>query len=591
MEQTAKPLIAAKVPASPLEKIALSLSGGGYRAATFHLGGMSYLNRLSYKNVPLLEKVEMISTVSGGTIPGVVYTLMLQKGQSFEQCYHFLLAKLEETDLVSTGIQKLNPKENLINPGKAKNLINAFAEQYEKDFTAGAVLGDLKGMKGHLKNVVFNATEFTNAINFRFRNPDSRLKSGNDSFKLANGISSEIKLSDIIASSSCFPGGFEPLRWPDDYVHAASPGLTTLCQYNKAHKIQPTGIMDGGIYDNQGIESILMYKSGFEKPYFDLIIVSDVASPEMSAYVPFGEEPKDSGWKTLTPAILSAQIQACSVKLNNILFALTGLFVLLPLCWGYNNNIATGGCMLAAVISLLLFFLKRRLEKFAGLKFSMLKAWVFEKIPSFYFQQLSRLKVQDLSFHRIEPLLYNRVNSILTLLTDVFLKVIRRLNYRRLYENNNYALRRSTTLIKELTQKDWTQKHPKGNYALEIGANIQQVVEKAAGFGTTLWFTDQEKLDNMLRLLVITGQLTMCYNLKMYLQELTEPAKDPKKDNGFSSLPAAVQEQLLLTLDSCKLDWENFKANPSFLFDLLNLHKRAIVVKPGNKMAAKRGRK
>lgn len=46
------------------EKIALSLSGGGVRAVGFHLGTMGMLDRLG-----LLERVEIISTVSGAARP------------------------------------------------------------------------------------------------------------------------------------------------------------------------------------------------------------------------------------------------------------------------------------------------------------------------------------------------------------------------------------------------------------------------------------------------------------------------------------------------------------------------------------------
>jgi hypothetical protein len=46
-------------------KIALSLSGSGYREASFHLSSLELLNELK-----LLESVKVLSTVSGGTIAG-----------------------------------------------------------------------------------------------------------------------------------------------------------------------------------------------------------------------------------------------------------------------------------------------------------------------------------------------------------------------------------------------------------------------------------------------------------------------------------------------------------------------------------------
>jgi NTE family protein len=45
------------------EGIGLALSGGGYRAMIFHVGGLIRLNE-----VALLRKIKRISSVSGGSI-------------------------------------------------------------------------------------------------------------------------------------------------------------------------------------------------------------------------------------------------------------------------------------------------------------------------------------------------------------------------------------------------------------------------------------------------------------------------------------------------------------------------------------------
>jgi len=562
-----------QVPSSPLEKIALSLSGGGYRAASFHLGGMSYLNHLRHDKIPLLQKVEMISTVSGGTIPGVVYTLMLQNGDSFEQCYHLLIEKLGTIDLVAGGIAMLNPENELNNKCKAKNLINAFAQQYDEQFTAGATLKDLDRMKGHLKAVVFNATEFTNAINFRFRNPDTYLKTGNDAFRIPRETAKEIKLSDIIASSSCFPGGFEPLLWPNDYIHDSAPLLEKLKAENDQKNVLPTGIMDGGIYDNQGVESIMLYKNGMDIPYFDLVIVSDVASPDMNAYQALIETPKKQGWKSLTLSQIITKCSSLIKKINLILVLAIILPLVIPLLWGYKNNVLTGICVAISLLSTSLLMLKAWLIRLAKSSYEKIKKEVLEIIPPFYFEKLSKLNVGEISYHRAQPLLVNRARSLMTLLSVIFLKVIRRLNYKRLYEHPNYDYRRSTVLIKELTESDWQPKHPKLRYDQEIGPKLKAVVEQAAEFGTTLWFTEDEKLTKMLQLLVVTGQATMCYNIKTYLEELTAPAKEGKEANGFEFLPTEVRSAITETLKSCTADWENFKSDPNYLYTKLTASK------------------
>jgi NTE family protein len=55
------------------KKIALALSGGGYRVAAYHVGTLRALNRLK-----ILDKVDVISSVSGGSIVAAYY--VLQKG-------------------------------------------------------------------------------------------------------------------------------------------------------------------------------------------------------------------------------------------------------------------------------------------------------------------------------------------------------------------------------------------------------------------------------------------------------------------------------------------------------------------------------
>ncbi|HWB93642.1 MAG TPA: patatin-like phospholipase family protein, partial [Puia sp.] len=234
------------IPATPLEKIAFSCSGGGYRAASFHLGTMSYLHRLSYQGKPLLENVKMLSTVSGGTITGIVYTLQRQQGKSFPEIYHFLLQKLQTLDLLKLGIEKLNPDAPWQNPYKRKNLINAFAELYDEHFTQGATFAALEEMSCHLEAVAFNSTEFDNAVDFRFRNHGTGIF-GNYYLRIGRAQATEVRLSDAMAASTCFPGGFEPILWPDDFLYPGASALETL------KRGAPTGIMDGGIYDNQGI--------------------------------------------------------------------------------------------------------------------------------------------------------------------------------------------------------------------------------------------------------------------------------------------------------------------------------------------------
>jgi predicted acylesterase/phospholipase RssA len=572
----------AQIPSKPLQKIALSCSGGGYRASSFHLGTMSYLNRLNYQKKPLLEKVTMISTVSGGTITGVIYAQKKQEGKTFDEIYHFILGRLRQLDLVKIGLSKLNPGSSWTNKHKRKNLINAFSEIYDDEFTQGATFEIFKKMKSHLEAVVFNSTEFNTGINFRFRNNGrSTFGNGRNDVKANNAL--EVKLADAIAASSCFPGGFEPIVWPHDFVHDKSNLLAEL-----ATNHTPTGIMDGGIYDNQGIDSILLYKADHHKkegskgePYFDLIIVSDVASPDMTAFNPKEDEEKTGilSW-TVEDAIHKAK------RLNQIIdrttLGLAVFLLVLPILFGFPNNILTGICLAFGFISTAIYLLKQALLKKAESK--IMYFWnskINKPHFNFYLKKLAQLDYKKLSLRRLDPLVTDRLNSVLVLLTDVFLKIVRSLNYKIFYRNDLYQFRRISSLIKELATKsiqdkkvvdedDEKERNTEstsrsffgGPLEEAIGDKIQDVAKKASNVGTSLWFTDEEQLDNILDKLVATGQFTMCYNMIKYLETLFYV-----KGNGYSNLDTATKKELHLLYDQCKTDWLKFKEDPLFMVE------------------------
>ena len=65
---------AAALNASCRDRLGLALAGGGFRAALFHVGVFRRLAELD-----LLRYVEVLSTVSGGSIVGALYVLLLKR--------------------------------------------------------------------------------------------------------------------------------------------------------------------------------------------------------------------------------------------------------------------------------------------------------------------------------------------------------------------------------------------------------------------------------------------------------------------------------------------------------------------------------
>jgi predicted acylesterase/phospholipase RssA len=557
------------LPPDPFGKIALSCSGGGYRAASFHLGTMSYLNRLNFGGTPLLEHVKLISTVSGGSITGVVYAMMKQQGRSFNEIYDFLLQTLIRTDLLQSGIEMLNPDAAWPYVYKRKNLINVFATQYDENFTGGALMSIFDNMTAHLEAVVFNCTDFEHAVNFRFRNPGSTY-AGNYYNRITLKQLREVKLADVMAASSCFPGGFEPMCWPDDFVHEHSPNLKDLANKHSAAGISPLGIMDGGIYDNQGVDSILRYKEQSGVPYFDLIILSDVASPDMKAFVPFKEQPK-KGFRALTVKAVRERVVQVDRWAGSLLWLTAALGFLLPFILNMHANWLAGVCWtftgFAMLFLVVRFWVKKQLHLLLFRAFLKIR----DNVAPFYLRRLALFNIEELSVHRAEPLIMDRINSLITLLTSVFLKVVRRLNYNRLYEDDVYQFRRFSTLIKCLTRDNLVKGINEtrkagfftGDYDTDIGHEIQQVVEEASAFGTTLWFTEQQLLDNVLKKLVATGQVTMCYNMILYIEQLKN-----SKDDQYAKLNEQVRTDIDALYAQCTSDWALFRQHPMFLVEL-----------------------
>ena len=557
-----------KIPKTPFDRIALCASGGGYRAASFHLGAMSYLNRVSYKDKKLLERVKSISTVSGGTITGVVYSQQKQQGKSFEEIYHFLLAKLQSLDLINMGLEKLNPGGKWDNPNKRKNLINAFAELYDANFTMGDTFEVFSEMSSHLENVVFNATEFKHALVFRMQNTGLF---GNRNLNVERVVANEVKLSDAIAASSCFPVGFEPIGWPDDFVHERSELLRA-----SAAQGETVGLMDGGIYDNQGIDAIITIERRDKEFKHDLIIITDVTSPYLKPFKYYGEK-ESAGWRALSFNTLREKAKRSIRIIRWVIALLIVGFSLLPLLVNYSNHILTGAGVSLGIVFIILFILTFTMQKKVETLYSKGINHFLNKLPEFYAQRVQTLDLANMNFGRIEPLFADRLSSAFSMINDIFLKVVRRLVYGRLYVDTNFDYRRMSNLIQELTERDFTEKckrnennpnffqnlpgcNPllKGDFHQVLGKRLVQVSDQAVEFGTTLWFTEDNMQKNVLDSLVACGQFSMCYNLLVYLTEFIHTP-----DNGYAEFEdkAAIEE----LFETCLADWKKFKDDPMFL--------------------------
>ena len=567
-----------EIPKNPLNRIALCLSGGGYRAASFHLGIMSYLSDKPFFGNPLLQNVKAISTVSGGTITGVVYAMLTQEGKSFDDIYKYLTSWLYKVDLADDSLKKISIKGKWNYPYKHKNFINAFAELYDETLTKGKTMHVFDNFKkSHLEFVCFNSTEFNNGLRYRFQTGGKYNYFGSNGLRLGKGIYKEFRLSDIISASSAFPGGFEPISMPNDFLATESEAYKLIKKLKNEYKEGPVGLMDGGIYDNQGISSIEDYQNRKSTEPFDLIFICDVSSPHLD---PFDFTDTKSGGireKTINDLVKLQKTRFSRIIIGVISFFIIGIALIFFSKFSNSALLGIGASISVFGLIILtgLLITKNKILNFLnGISENLIK-----KIPPYFKERIRSLDYKNTKLKHIEVLLLDRFYSLSMLISEIFLKQIRRLHYNRIYDNNDYEFKRVSCLVKELTPVDFKKKlsrdyKPISKYIPEfkgstytkiIGNKIKPYVNDAAEFGTTLWFTDKDKLEKQLKALIISGQITCCQNLLIYLSKLIYT-----KNNEFSKLDNNTKREIKKLHKTILNDWREFKKEPDFLYNELS---------------------
>lgn len=518
--------------------MAVSLSGGGYRATTFHLGALSYLNHLQFNGKSVLEEVKIISTISGGTFTGAMYALRLAQGKTYNDCFHDLYVLLREDELVDSALHKLSNPSKWANPHKSKDLINAFSEVYNEVFFEGATFEDLyQGNTSHLTDAIFGSSEFTHGIQFRFQDKSGRF--GNKDLNLPKKAAHKVRIADAVAASSCFPGGFEPLIMPKDFGNGPKSAVDTAWREKEERGLNypNTAIMDGGIVDNQGIEGVkLAEERHTEKdvPFIGTYIVSDVSGKRMKPYkVPILKE--GGIWSLLT-------IRGINIFALVVLAAIIGLltFVSMP---------EIGVILLSCLIPLIViwfgayFLIKSKLA--SAIKSTFGEDQLQELMKDF--RILIKTPISILMY-----LIQFRVSSVMKMVSDVFLRRIRRLSLESLYNSDNWNYRFKSNYIYKLDDDK-----------LELKQDMKDIIKAANTMPTTLWFTETERKNKVLDSLITCGQFTQCYNLKLYLEKIMEGEFE---DKVWNSLDDSYKKKLKELRDHIDKDWEDFKNKPKWLF-------------------------
>jgi len=268
-------------------KVGLALSGGGFRASLFHLGVLARLAEMD-----VLRSVEVLSTVSGGSIVGAHYYLELKAlleskadAEIRRDDYIALVDRVRERFLA--GVQKnvrVSVLDNLVD-----NLRMIFTKAYSRSHRLGDLYESLlyaeigtqprretprsmselvinpvgeKGFHPKFSNwrrsarvpvLLLNATSLNSGHSWQFTARSMGEPPGavhgevdvNERYRRLNYEQAPLpelktyRLGHAVAASSCVPGLFEPL-----VLEGLYPGRTIR-------------LVDGGVHDNQGVSGLL----------------------------------------------------------------------------------------------------------------------------------------------------------------------------------------------------------------------------------------------------------------------------------------------------------------------------------------------
>jgi NTE family protein len=201
--------------------VALAISGGGSRAANF---GAATMLELQHRG--LLEQVDVISGVSGGTLPAVYYGLGDKAGVFTEPAVRQALGY----DFQSSWIRRWFLPQNIF-------------RYWFSDFTRSDIMVQV------FNNRLYHNATFADLrlhpkilLNSTIHNDHTRFTFTDERFSMLHSVLAAYHVANAVNASSAFPGAFQDVTLqgyvePPLYLH----------------------LYDGGPIDNLGVQAILEY--------------------------------------------------------------------------------------------------------------------------------------------------------------------------------------------------------------------------------------------------------------------------------------------------------------------------------------------
>jgi NTE family protein len=254
--------------------ITLAFSGGGTRAAAYSFGVLRGLDRIQLPTaqgpVPLLERVDFLSGVSGGSITAAYFGL--KKRAMLNDFRERFLLKNVEADALSTSVSVGNLVRGL---SGGVNDATHLPRWLSQNLFDGATFAAFRAQQR--PRVWINASDIYNRTPFVF---------GRTAFSAMCSDLNSYPIADAVAASAAVPIAFAPIviesyagkcgaQLPDWAARArtnpnAPPLLkayaNALASYQNGN-VRYVKLLDGGLVDNFGLSGITISRLSANAPY------------------------------------------------------------------------------------------------------------------------------------------------------------------------------------------------------------------------------------------------------------------------------------------------------------------------------------
>ena len=240
-------------------RIGLALSGGGIRAACYHLGVLQY-----FAEAGLFNQITSISSVSGGSLcVGAIFAANHNKWPAADKFIEVVRPKVRglilNSDIQTSALRRIPFSFWFWN-----NKVGLIAKMLEKKW----------GIKGSLQDLPkqpyweINSTIFETGNGFRCR------RDFMGDYTIGYVQQPDLPISHMIAASASFPILIGPyilktkgMNWTKDKMGDEGP-IIVDSKYT---------LWDGGVYDNLGLEALYKIGRGLDEE-IDFLVISNASA-------------------------------------------------------------------------------------------------------------------------------------------------------------------------------------------------------------------------------------------------------------------------------------------------------------------------